>query len=211
MNTKNFFIHTIFIFALSVGSASASITTYDRAGFGAAVGAVTVQNFDSITVGTILGTLNGVTYGASNGQPIVTNSYLTTTGSNSLASTSAGFFGSTETATFTFATPITAFGIDINTFAMLSGDYVGATTNLGNVALSEFDPFPGDSTGQFIGFTSTTPFTTVTLKGLPDPSNNLYTYTLDTLVYGSAAPEPSTLAGLGIGLSFLGLVMRKRR
>ena len=49
-----------------------------------------------------------------------------------MLSTVAGYFESNETATFTFATAITAFGIDIDTFAPLSGDYLAATTNLGN-------------------------------------------------------------------------------
>ena len=217
MKTQPLFINTVSFLALSLCYASAAnITTYNRAGFDAAVAgsSTTTQTFDTLAPGTILNTLNGVTYSASAGNPIVTNAYATTTGVNSLGSTSAGFFEATETATFTFATAITEFGIDINTFGSLSGDYLAATTNLGNVALSDYDPFPGYSTGQFLGFTSDTPFTSVTIKGLPDPSGNLYVYTLDTMVYGnqaSSAPEPATLATLGLGLAFIGLVKAKRK
>ena len=217
MNNQGHFINTALLFALSLGYASAAnITTYNRSGFDAAVagGSTTTQTFDTLAPGTILSTLNGVTYGASAGKPVISNSFATTSGLNSLASTSDGFFAESETATFTFATAITAFGIDINTFGALSGDYLAATTNLGNVALSDFDPFAGLATGQFVGFTSDTPFTTVTIRGLTDASGNLYPYTLDTMVYGTqatSAPEPATLAAFGLGLAVIGLVKAKRK
>lgn len=210
-------ISTLAILSITVASA-ATITSYNRNAFATALsgGTVSGQNFDALANGTVLGTLNGVTYGASLGNPIVTSTYLTTTNPNGLGSTSIGYFQSTETATFSFATAITAFGIDVNTFAPTAGDY-SATINLGNVVLSKFDVFPGAATGQFIGFISDTPFTSVTIQSITDPNLTHYTYTLDSLVYGNAAaivnasaPEPATLSSIGVGFAILGLAFRKR-
>lgn len=86
--------------------------------------------------------------------------------------------------TFSFGTGLSAFGIDIDTSAT-TGAY-SATTNLGDIIASVSDPFPGFSTGNFVGFSSDTPFTSVTIS-----ANTGFTYTLDTL---RAVPEPGTLA-----------------
>ncbi|AMV39969.1 PEP-CTERM sorting domain-containing protein [Planctomyces sp. SH-PL62] len=197
-------------------ASSATITTYNRAAFQTALsgGTLSGQDFDSLAAGTVLGTLDGVTYGASGGNPIVTDSYLTSTTPNGLGSTSVGYFLSSESATFTFATAITAFAIDINTFAAFEGAYT-ATLNLGDVVSSRFDVFPNTSTGQFLGFTSDVAFTSVTISAVADPgSGATYAYTLDSLVYGEAAavavPEPSSLVLCGLA-SFVGCGVWARR
>jgi hypothetical protein len=186
-----------------LAASAATIVSYNRAAFQTALasGTVSGQNFDSISVGTTISTVNGVTYGASLGSPLVTDTYLTTTPPNGLGSTSVGFFQTNETATFTFSSAVTAFGIDVNTFAPTAGDYI-ATLNIGSVVSSKFDVFPGTATGQFIGFISDTPFTSIAINTAVDPISSLrYSYTLDTLVYGSAtavqaaaSPEPSTIS-----------------
>ncbi|MBC7925008.1 MAG: PEP-CTERM sorting domain-containing protein [Bryobacteraceae bacterium] len=220
MQLERLFIYIVAATAVSLDFASAaSVTFLDRVSFQTALnsGRLSGQTFDSVASGTILNTLDGVTYAASAGLPEVTDAYLTTTPLNGLGSTSQAliYFGATETASFTFATPITAFAIDVNTFAPAEGDYT-ATLDTGNIVSSRFDVFPGLATGQFIGFVSDTAFRSVTINAIPDPeAGEPYSYTLDTLVYGNASdlapvPEPSTLIMLGGGLAFLGFKLRKR-
>ena len=167
------------LLALTPTLSSAAIIIFDRATFQAAVadGTISGQNFDSLLAGTILGATADLTYSASLGSPIVTNSFLTSTNPNGLGSTSIGFFLSNETATFSFNAPITAFAIDVNTFANSDGAYT-ASLDTGDIVNSLFQVFPGAVTGQFIGFISDTPFSSITIAAATG-----FSYTLDTLVY----------------------------
>lgn len=188
------------------------ITSVDRATFQAAVAGGTVNNedFDGLAVGTILGATADLTYAASEGNPIVTDSFLTSTAPNGLGSTSVGFFTATETAIFTFHLPISAFAIDINTFATTDGAYT-ASLDTGDVVTSLFEVFPSQLTGQFIGFVSDTPFTSVTIDATTDD----FSYTLDTLTYGDAEEVignvPIPTAAWLFGSALLGLIGVKRK
>ncbi len=172
-----------------------------------AAGNLFSQNFDAIASGTTVNTINGVTYSASQGNAVVTSDFLATTPPNGLGSTSFGYFGPTESAVISFAAVITAFAIDINTFAPNSGDYV-ATLNIGSTINSRPVYFGGSSFGEFFGFTSDTPFTSVTIRASAG-GDALLPYTLDTLIFGEASnlraaiPEPSTWILLAIGLGLL--------
>lgn len=194
--------------------AAAQVTDgYTRAQFQAAVTgspSLTLQNFDGFTAGDTLTDDGSVTYGASVGTPLITNTFLTSTAPNGLGRTGVGFFLGSDTATFTFASAITAFAIDINTFAVANGSYSVLLGN-GGVADSIFETFPGTGTGQFIGLTSVTPFTSVVL------SSTGFSYTLDTMIYGSSAPiiagipEPMTWAMMIAGFAMVGGAMRRRQ
>ncbi len=204
-----------FIAAFVVASSAASatvVTSVSRAEFLAAVagGTINGENFDGLAVGSTLGTLNGVTYAASGGSVIVTDTFLTSTAPNGIGSTSTGFFLSTETATFTFDTAITAFAIDINTFANTDGGYQ-AVLSTGDSVTSVFEVFSGFSTGQFLGFVTDAPFTSLTISALTG-----FSFTLDTLAWGDAAgvvdpviPVPGALVLLLTGLGGLGLIRRR--
>jgi hypothetical protein len=180
--------------------AEAVVITYgSRAAFGAAVPGAVVENWDGYAAGTVIldGTsLAGITYSTTAGDSIVTSTFPPLSPPNGLGGTSVGFFTAGDTVTFSFATPIYAFGISINTFATAPGAYL-LTTSAG-LALSAYDPFPGFSTGQFAGLVSDTGFTSVTISA---PGG--FAYTVDDLNY--AVPEPSTLLLLGLGLAGLGL------
>jgi hypothetical protein len=176
------------------------------------------QNFDAIAPGMIVNTINGVTYSASQGSAVVTGDFLATTPPNGLGSTSFGYFASTESAVISFATPITAFAIDINTFAdSPGGDYV-ARLDIGSTISSRPVFFGDTSIGEFFGFTSDTPFSRVTISpaaNVGTPSPHTLDYTLDTLIFGEESnvrvtPEPSTWGMLASGLGLL-LASHERR
>lgn len=215
---KLFAVLTVALFAPAAAHA-AVINSVDRATFQAAVmgGSIDGEDFDGLTNFSTLTSLNGVSYSASMGDVVVTDEYLTSTtpqgiGSTSaLATTGTHFFLADETVTFVFDTAITAFAIDINTFADTDGAYT-ATLNTGDVVNSIFEVFGGQVTGQFIGFVSDTAFTSLTIAaitGLP--------YTLDTLVWGDAAdlnpsevPLPAALPLFLIGLAGLRRFAKRR-
>lgn len=212
MKTWNVGLLTTVLFVAPVSIQAAVIGSVDRGSFLSAVqgGSINGQNFDGLASGAVLGTLDGVTYSASNGSPVVTNSYLTSTSPNGLGRTGVGYFLPGDTATFSFVSAVTAFAIDINTFANADGTYV-ATLNIGDVVTSLFEVFSGAATGQFIGFVSDTPFTTVTIG-----TSSNFAYTLDTVAFGAAAgvvapvPEPGTLPLLWLGLAGMTVALRRR-
>jgi hypothetical protein len=183
----------------------ASTTTYtDRLSFYAANPGVTIEGWDNLANGTLITVLNGITYTTNDGTALVTNAFLALSPPNTLGENVNGFFLPSDTMTFTFPSPITAFGISINTFDTSTGGYT-ATDNLGNVILSFYDPFPGFTTGEFVGYTSTIPFDSVTIAA---PGG--FSYTLDDLAYGTTVPEPSSLFLLGSGVFGLAGMLRRK-
>ena len=110
--------------------------------------------------------------------------------------------------TISFGNAITAFAIDVNTFADNDGAYV-ATVNNGPLIQSRFETFAARSTGQFIGFVSTAPFSSITIN-----AKSGFAYTLDTLVYGDAdavvsVAEPTSLGLLSVVLVAIARLRRR--
>jgi hypothetical protein len=201
MKRVTFLLAVVLVFA---GALSASTTTYtDRVSFYAANPGVTIEGWDTLPNGTLINTLNGITYTTNDGTALVTDLFLALSPPNTLGENVNGFFLPTDTMTFVFPSPIKVFGISFNTFDTSTGGYT-ATDNIGDVILSSYDPFPGQGTGEFVGFRSTVGFTSVTLAA---PGG--FSYTLDDLAY-TTIPEPGSLILLGSGvLGFTGFLRRK--
>jgi hypothetical protein len=219
-------VHGVVLAVLAGGASdvrAAIIAVYtNRADFDAAFAGAVRETWEGFRNNQIISdgaTINGITYFSSAGNTVVTDAYATTSprhgiGDNTVrlldgGSTVSGFFGGGESITFTFSTPLLAFGIDINTSAPNSvGDYKATIDgNPSNSVVSYRDPFPGYSTGQFLGFLSNTPFSTVTIT---DARN--WTYTLDTLraVSATIIPLPPALWLLGGALLALLAVSRRK-
>lgn len=201
---------------LMVGSFSAEaalVSFASRAAFDSAFPASVVESWDTYANGTIFldgTTTNGITYNSSAGNAVVTSSFFNTTEPFSLGDTATGFFNSSDSITFTFAAPMMAFGIDLNTFANTAGAYL-ATTNTAEVGGSVFDPFPTRSTGQFLGFSSDIAFTSVTVSGTgvnPFSLDSLRAVAAAPVGGGSPIPEPSTAL---FGLALVGMISASRR
>jgi PEP-CTERM motif len=111
------------------------------------------------------------------------------------------------TLTITLPTAVTAFGLD---FSALFADTTASFTlsnGFTTTVVNDFDPDTNILGTQFLGFLSTTPFTTITLSVPEDASWVVEDVTTGT---ASSVPEPSTWVMLLAGFLGLGLVARRR-
>jgi hypothetical protein len=118
------------------------------------------------------------------------------------------YFATPSSATFTFNSPITVFGVD-----MMGPGTVGATDITINWVNGSSQIYTGitglSNTVWFSGVIDSTPFISVTFSGTaPDDGIDF-----DRLQFRSAGvvPEPETYAMLLAGLGLLGFIGRRRK
>jgi len=193
-----------------IGQPAGAAVYTSSAAFTAATSSLTIENYGAYAAGAAISdgsTLGALTYvfntGANLGG-VVTNLYNSFTG-NSLAAkqapgplVGADFFYANEGFTVMFPTAITALGIFSNTNNPID---LTLTTASGTVSGSYtiYDTLTFD----FIGVTTSTPFTSATFT-----SSN---FNIPEIAYGvGAVPELSSWAMMILGFSLVGLRLRRR-
>ena len=196
-------ILTVLVLSLA-GQASADFIVFtSRNAFSVAIAGrpSTTEGWDEFASGMVIpngALVNGIVYHL--GDPtvdfIVTAGGATVSSPNGLGRTNNPFGGEAfipgDLITFTFPTPINAFGVSFNTGAMAAGAYT-LTTNLGDIALSAYDPFPGLPTGQFAEFISDVLVSSVTIQTLV-----FFQFGLDDMIFARSVPEPTSLTLLAL-------------
>ena len=188
------------IFALGLaGEARADLIVFgSRDAFRAAIAGnmSTTEGWDEFVSGTVIlnrALVNGVVYDLSDPTAdfVVTAGGATISPPNGLGRTNNPLGGeaflSSDIVTLTFPALVTGFGVSFNTFATTAEAY-SLTTNLGDIAPSAYDPFPGFNTGQFAGFLIDEPVSSVTIRTTVPAQ-----FGLDDLIVAQPIPEPSSL------------------
>jgi PEP-CTERM motif len=200
--------------ALALAASPAAADTFSSsADFAAATNSLSVEDYGAYTPGQLIadgGTLGALTYTFSTGSGlngVVTNLYNSFTG-NSLAAVqddgpldNSDFFYGAESFTVFFPTAVTAVGIFSNINIPATAD-LSTSSGTASVTTAVYDV----STFGFIGFTSSTPFTSATFTSTSS-------FNIPEIEYGSAnagIPEPTTWAMMLAGFAGLGAVLRRR-
>lgn len=200
--------------ALAFGNAQAAVTTFtDEASFLAAAGAgLTQEGFETATQSTPTSvSFGGGTFSCSGSAWCP--GFFGVSSTYAKEGTHSVFFASPDTSTFTFNSPISAFGIFIGGAGNVGAITLNLTTSSGET-VTALNNFIGPDVTQpggfdpFIGLIKTDGFFTgVTFT----PSNDGDGIFFDRMSYGTAAvPEPGTLALLGIAACGLGGLRRRK-
>lgn len=201
-------------------NASAQTTIYtDRAAFEAALQPGSyLETFDGAGTTGEVGSPQAFTGGASNqfGYSVATADatslfYAGDPTDVTMTDIWLGAFESDTPLVFTISTPnVTAIGgyffltSIVNTFPVEGT----ITISLNNGAAQIAGPLTTETT--FIGFTTTTPITSLTFTFSPAVPTTAYT-TLNDIIVGAAIPEPSSMALAAGGLVFAGALYRLRK
>ena len=114
-----------------------------------------------------------------------------------------------STTTWQFAAPIVGFGGNWD-LANPEDPGAGIAVSVGGVLI---DKIPNTYAGEFWGFVSTDPFSSVLLKSGLDWYDNVMwaeTYELDNMVYSAPIPAPGAVLLGSIGVSLVGWLRRRR-
>lgn len=176
----------------------------------------TIIDFDDLTPGTVVDTIQGVTFTSSVDalglDLIASTGFDTTSGLNYLGVDDGGFevFFPGDTVTLNFAAPVTNLTVDFISSPFTPGGVFSIETSFGSAA-SEAVPgsiLPDWGEVITVSFSSATPFSSAQL--LSWETGDIYSFNIDTIDFVSV-PEPSTLLLTSAGLALAGIFARRLR
>jgi hypothetical protein len=205
---KNTFVKRTLVLAVfaTMGHAFAATTFTNEATFVTALSGATIalESFESTPGGSAASLVFPTVTVSCSGSAYCpgffgVSSLLPTDGSQGV------YYATPDTITFSFATPITAFGIDIRGLGTVGATDYSAKLSNGSSGTFFTGYTGGDAGHLFAGITDTTAFSSVTFHGT-GPNDGIY---FDRMQI-AAVPEPETYAMLLTGLGLLGAIARRR-
>jgi hypothetical protein len=190
---KRFFALAVVACALAAAPAQASVTFYtNAAAFNAAAGpGLTLENFDTSTISDFPATSSA---GLGINSPFSNVPFTGIQNSVYASGRSAMGYPANGAITFTFPTPVTAFGIDLFDLGTVGATTLTLTLSDGS-SQALFTGFTGGIGNQlFAGFISTTPITSATFSSTA--TGDFLEF--DNARFGNTIPEPATMAVFGL-------------